>query len=64
MPNPIRTSVSEQAKNIRENLAKELWLLYFNNTLYVQGIITEKQRNQMKNKITALYHTPRGGNRS
>jgi len=64
MSNPIRTSAHEQTKTMRENLAKELWLLYFNNTLYVQGIITEKQRNQMKNKITALYHTPRGGSRS
>lgn len=64
MSNTIRTPSPEQSKTMRENLARELWLIYFNNTLYAHGMITEKQRNQMKNKITAVFHTPRSGYRS
>lgn len=47
----------ESAKSMRETLAKELWLLYFNNVLYSKRMITEKQRNQMKNKISAVFHS-------
>ncbi len=64
MATPTRPLTSEQAKILRENLAKELWLLYFNNVLYDKGMITERERNQMKNKISALFHPSRGGYRS
>ena len=52
MPNISRTP--EQAKTMRETMARELWLLYFNQVLYTKGLITEKQKNQMKHKITSL----------
>ena len=45
-------SEENQIKKKREAVAKELWLIYFNNVLYEKGLITECQRNQMKNKIT------------
>ena len=64
MSTPIRTPSPEQAKAMRENLAKELWLIYFNNVLYDKGMITERERNQMKNKISALFHSNRKGYRS
>lgn len=64
MPNTIRLPTPEQAKAMRENLAKELWLLYFNNVLYDKGMITERERNQMKNKISTLFRSGSGGYRS
>lgn len=35
----------------KEQLARQIWLLYFNRTLLERGIITEKEYNQMKVKI-------------
>lgn len=63
MSDNTRPHTPEQAKSMRETLAKELWLIYFNNVLYNKGMITEKQRNQMKNKITSAFHSSRGGYR-
>lgn len=37
-------------------LAKEIWLTYFNNTLYKKGIINEKERNRMKYLISNYCH--------
>ena len=33
-------------------LAEEIWLNYFNNVLFEQKIITEDERNKMKNLIS------------
>ena len=41
----------EQAK---KELAKQLWLSYYNQVLFEAGLITEAERNRMKNKISAL----------
>lgn len=35
----------------KTSLAERLWLSYFNQYLFENGIITESQRNKMKNKI-------------
>ena len=35
----------------KEQVARQIWLLYFNRTLLERGIITEKAHNQMKVKI-------------
>ena len=32
--------------------AKEIWLTYFNNTLFEQGIITEREKNKMSALIS------------
>lgn len=37
----------------KEQVARQVWLLYFSRTLLKQGIITEKEHNQMKVKIQA-----------
>lgn len=59
MSDNICPHTPEQARSMRETVAGELWLLYFNNVLYSKGMITEKQRNRMKNKITAVFHSSR-----
>ena len=41
----------EQAK---KELAEQLWLSYYNQVLFEAGLITETERNRMKNKISAL----------
>jgi hypothetical protein len=44
----------------RKNQAvfEQLWLTYYNDTLYAKGVITEEQRNKMririKNRTTAM----------
>ena len=35
----------------RAGLAEKLWLAYFNQYLYEEGMITESQRNKIKLKI-------------
>lgn len=37
----------------RKQLAEEMWLYFFNQTLFEQGIITESKRNQMVHLITS-----------
>lgn len=32
-------------------ICEQLWLTYFNDTLYAKGLITEEQRNKMRIKI-------------
>lgn len=39
----------EQQKN--NAIFEQLWLTYFNDTLYAKGLITEEQRNKMRIKI-------------
>lgn len=34
-----------------EKMARKIWLLYFNKTLFEKGIITEQQHRQMMVKI-------------
>ena len=34
-------------------MAEEIWLNYFNNILFDKKIITEDERNKMKNMISA-----------
>ena len=47
----------EQAK---KELAEQLWLSYYNQVLFEAGLITETERNRMKNKISTL--TPSSSN--
>ena len=36
----------------KKELAELMWLNYFNQTLYKKGIITESERNRIKNTIS------------
>lgn len=35
----------------KQNVIEKLWLIYFNDTLYGKGLISESERNRMANKI-------------
>lgn len=35
----------------KQNTFEQLWLSYYNDTLYVKGFITEDERNKMRLKI-------------
>lgn len=47
MANNSNRTVQQQKKC----LAEQLWLYYFNTTLYEKGLITETQRNRISNMI-------------
>lgn len=38
---------SNSPKQAKTASAEQLWLLYYNNTLYEKGLITERDRNRM-----------------
>ena len=37
----------------KQNVIDKLWLNYFNDTLYAKGLISEADRNRMRNRISA-----------
>ncbi len=37
----------------RRSAAEQLWLHYYNQTLFDKGLITESERNRMTNRINA-----------
>ena len=39
-------------------IADQIWLNYYNSYLYDRGLITETQRNKMKNLIASGRHGP------
>ena len=40
--------VTEEKK---KSVIEQLWLTYYNDTLYAKGVITEAERNKMRVKI-------------
>ena len=45
------TQSPEQKK---KHAAEQIWLHYYNQTLFEKGLITETERNRMKNLINGL----------
>lgn len=43
-----RPGMTERKK---QAVIEQLWLHYYNDTLYTRGVITEEQRNRMRVKI-------------
>ena len=41
---------AEQQKKL---MAEEMWLHYFNQSLFIKGVITEAERNRIANKIAS-----------
>lgn len=41
---------SEQQKKL---MAEEMWLRYFNQALFIKGVITEAERNRIANMIAS-----------
>ena len=50
----------KMSENEKQSVIEKLWLIYFNDTLYDKGLITETERNRMANKI----HTRRPSGQS
>ena len=42
-----------------QTVIQQLWLTYFNDTLFAQGLITEEQRNRMRLRIKNRTATAR-----
>lgn len=43
----------KMSENEKQSVIEKLWLIYFNDTLYEKGLITETERNRMANIIHA-----------
>lgn len=41
----------EMSQQRRRSIMEQLWLSYYNDTLYEKGVITEDERNKMRIKI-------------
>ena len=53
----LETELATETKALaaaKKELAEQLWLSYYNQVLFEAGLITETERNRMKNKISAL----------
>ena len=46
-----KKSVLGSAEQKKQAVLEQLWLTYYNDTLYAKGLITEEQRNKMRLKI-------------
>ena len=46
--NAMKPGMTEQKK---QAVIEQLWLTYYNDTLFAKGLITEEQRNKMRIKI-------------
>lgn len=44
----------KRAGQKKQDVIKQLWLTYYNDTLYAKGIISEEQRNKMRVKINEI----------
>jgi len=47
-----------EQKNQKKSIINELRLNYYNTVLYEKGIITESERNKMKNLISGISRLP------
>lgn len=54
--NKSRTRLTEQEI---QTVTQQLWLTYYNDMLFVKGLITEEQRNRMRLRIKNRAATAR-----
>ena len=57
----ISTQRKPSPEQAKKELAEQLWLSYYNQVLFEAGLITETERNRMKNKISALAPSASNG---
>ena len=57
----ISTQKKPSPEQAKKELAEQLWLSYYNQVLFEAGLITETERNRMKNKISALAPSASNG---
>ena len=48
--------INEQKKpamteRLKQSILEQLWLTYYNDTLFAEGVITEEEHNKMRVKI-------------
>lgn len=53
LENNEQSTGRKMSENEKKSVIEKLWLIYFNDTLYEKGLITETERNRMANKIHA-----------
>ena len=53
----IKGGVQLRFENQKQSIATQIWLNYYNSYLYHGGIITETERNKIKNLINASYRS-------
>ena len=53
LENNEQSTGRKMSENEKQSVIEKLWLIYFNDTLYEKGLITETERNRMANKIHA-----------
>ncbi len=51
MDSTRRGEMTEQKTRSVRSTMEQLWLTYYNDTLYEKGVITEDERNKMRIKI-------------
>lgn len=51
LENNEQSTGRKMSENEKQSVIEKLWLIYFNDTLYEKGLITETERNRMANKI-------------
>ena len=63
----VKKSKNVTPEQQKKAIVEEAWLKYYNQVLFEKGMITERERNLMINKIDARttrslsrYHTARG----
>ena len=57
----ISTQRKPSPEQAKKELAEQLLLSYYNQVLFEAGLITETERNRMKNKISALAPSASNG---
>lgn len=60
--NTSRKAVGGMKLNRTQTVAAELWLNYFNQYLFEKNIITESERNKMKNLIGRRVYATKSAN--
>ena len=46
-----RNLAAQMTQQKKQHILEQLWLSYYNDTLYGKGLIAESERNRMRTKI-------------
>ncbi len=53
LPDIHETKKPPMSEKQKQAIWEQLWLTYFNDTLFAEGVITEDERNKMRLRIKA-----------
>ena len=54
---------SGEGADRRKSVCEQLWLIYYNRILFEAGLISERERNRMANRIHARPSAAQGAHR-